>query len=413
MFRTNNPKIKSGSVAKTYDSGRVLPILTAAELLNSSRHQGLLRELRSMAGMKNEEYDRFYGQTLKNFAEFVQVMPTVAHGPLSNLLNEGISLAAVAIKAYIALDEAVDPLVMYAVFTAALFRDIARVVTNHKVILCEEGGAFIDEWVPFAGTMVALDRVHFYKLYPLAPIYQRLDKSLTPLLARQLMSKEGFLWIASDLQLFADWLDVLTDEGVRGGRVSHVLSTVRPQDVFNLMNALVQVPIELKQSMDTHYGDLFFAWLKEGIAQGTIAVNTADAGVHITTDGVFLELNKLVDQFEKITKLPVNRAVVVTQFGNLLGIASKGGGDFMNAQYFSKSVGMGDGAVFSSPLSSRLRSLNGMVISDSAVVIMNKDNRPSTTEVLLKGASSKIPATHQVPVQSSALGQAPSMRNNS
>lgn len=399
MFVTGQMSQKNGSPAyKTYLPGSVLPILKASELVASSRHQGLLRQLRGMVFIDDDAYKQFYEATLHNFIEFVQVLPVVVNGPLSHLLNEGVSRATIAVKDYLGSGERVDPLVMYALFTAALCRDVSRVITNYKVVLCDEGGCFIDEWSPFTGSMVG--QAEYYKLYPLAPIYQRLDKSLTPLLARQLLPQEGFLWIASDLQLYADWLDVLSGEGGQGGSVSHGLSIVRPQDVYNLMNALVEVSVEMKPAQDTQYGDAFYEWLKQGIEKGDIAVNRVDAGVHVTADGVFLERNKVFHHFAEASNVPVNMNVVFSQFGNLFGVANKGGNDFMNAQYFSEypSALNDKGMAFSSPLSSRQRSLReGMVLGDPAMVFMNAQI-PATTS-MLKSLQPKMPATHQVPAQ--------------
>lgn len=398
MFVTGIMSQKQGMGLKTYIPGSVLPVLKAAELLQSSRHQGLLSQLRSMVFVDDDAYALFYESTIHAFAEFVQVLPTEPNGPLSHLLNEGLSRATIAVKNYMSEGAGVDPLIMYARFTAGLLRDISRAVINHKVVLCDEGGNYQEDWQPFTGSMVGQSK--FYKLYPLAPIYQRLDKSLTGLLARQLMPEEGFLWITSDLQLYADWLDYLSGEDGQGGGVTHGLSTVRPQDVLNLLNSLVQVPVEMQQAADTQYGDMFYAWLKEGIADGTIPVNTTDAGVHMTVEGVFLERNKVFHHFAEQSKLPVNMNVVFSQFGNLFGVASKGGNDFMHAQFFSEyPTTLNDkGMAFSSPLSSRQRSLReGMLLGDPAMVFMNAQ-MPATTD-MLKSMQPKTPSSHQVPVK--------------
>lgn len=398
MFVTGHISQKQGVSHKIYAAGSVLPVLSAADLLASSRHQGVLRQLRGMVFMEDSDYAKYYETVLNNFAEFVQVLPRDVNGPLSRLLNEGISRATIAVKTYLASVDDVDPLVLYAVFTAALLRDVSRAITNYKVIVCEEGGTYIDDWQPFIGSLVG--QGEFYKLYPLAPVYQRLDDKLVPLLARQLMPKEGFMWIASDLQLFADWLDVLSGEEGQGGSVSHTLSLMRQDEFLNLLNALVDVQVEMMIGEDTKYGDLFYAWLKDGIASGEIAVNTTDAGVFMTVDGVFLERNKVFHSFAERSKLPVNMNVVFAQFGNLFGIANKGGGDYMNAQYFSDApAGKGGGKfAFSSPLASRQRSLrSGMLLSDPAMVFMNAQI-PATTS-LIKSLQTRTPASHQMPTQ--------------
>ncbi|PHQ79772.1 MAG: hypothetical protein COB66_06200 [Coxiella sp. (in: Bacteria)] len=405
MFVSGKMSQMKGATQKTYTSGHVLSVLTAEALLGSSRHQGVLRQLRGMIFISDEDYERLYLTTLHQFAEFVQVMPTVVNGPLSSLLNEGIARAVIAVKNYISSEPNPDPLLLYAFFSATLFRDVARVIINHKVVMTTEEGGFVDEWQPFEGSMVG--KAEFYKLYPLAPVYQRLEHALAPMLAQQIMPREGFLWLVSDLKVYADWLDVLRGDDGQGGTVSHGLGLMRREDVYNLVNALVQVPVDMKVAKDTQYGDLFYAWLKDGIAKGEIAVNTADAGVHVVVDGVFLERNKVFHHFAEASKVPVNMNVVFTQFGNLFGVASKGGGDFMNQQYFSEypTAGGKQGTAFSSPLSSRQRSLRaGMVLGDPSMIFMNAQI-PATTD-MLKSMQPKTPGSHQVPTAQST--QSPS-----
>lgn len=381
MFARNKTG-PSSQPLKTYKSSQLIPVLKAEDLFKSPRHQSLLRELRAMVFLSPDEYDRFYQATLNQFAQFVQVLPVIVNGPLSALLNEGLARSIVALKNYLSEYINPDPLFVYALFTAALFLDVAKAVTNYKVILSTEDGTYIDDWHPFEGSMV--DKADFFKLYPLAPIYQRIERPLTQLLAQHLMPREGFLWIASDLSIYADWLEALGGDSGQGGTLAHLISLLPREDIFNLLNTLVQVPISLQNAQMYPYGELFYQWLTEGIESGKIAVNTVDAGVHIVADGVFLERNKVFHQFAEACKLPVNMNVVFVQFGNLLGIASKGGSDFLHAQYFSKhQTGAGSkNLAFSSPLSSMQRSAREGVVIKNPAIIFRSTTIPAVTDSL-------------------------------
>lgn len=400
-------KISPGNeIKKTYTSSQLIPILKAEGLFKSSRHQGLLRELRAMIFLSSDEYDRFYQTTLNQFAEFVQVLPVVMNGSLSGLLNEGVARAVIAIKYYISEHDHPDPLFAYALFTAALFLDIAKVLTNYYVILSTKEGAFVDYWHPLEGSMV--EKADSFKIYPLAPIYQRLERPLTQLLAQQVMPREGFLWIASDLNLYADWLEALGGDSGQAGTLAHLISLLPKEEITNLLNGLVQVPISLQEGKMYPYGELFYEWLTEGIASGEIAVNTADAGVHVVADGVFLERNKLYHHFAQVCTLPVNINIVFAQFGNLFGIVEKGGADFLHAQYFSKyQAGMGNkGLAFSSPLNSMQRTTREGVLISNPAVIFTKTAVPAVTDSL-KATQDYTALSHRLPGAVESLSIAP------
>ena len=369
--------------------GCVLPVLTARELYSSSRHQGLLAQFKSMIVLSDADFERLYPPVFNRFAEFVQVIPNQANGVLSSLLNEGLSRAVLAVTtALIESQELVDPLFIYATFTAALLRDVAKLMTTHVIIITTEGGEFITPWQPLENSSM-VGKGEFYKLYPLAPIYTRLESSLVLLLARQMMTTEGFLWITKDFPLFADWLDALRGDKGQGGRVTHVLDKMKREDVYNLINALVQIDVDMVPAKDTPYGDLFYAWLRDGIEKGSIPVNATDGGVHMVKNGLFLEKNKIFQHFAELSKLPVNFNVVFTQFGNLFGIASKGGGDFLHRQHFS-------GGAFSGPLSGNSHALrDGVVLSNPAMVY--KNSQIPAVSSALKATQSALPQSHQVP----------------
>lgn len=410
MFVSGSMHRSSISGRKPYLPGQVLPVLPVAELLLTSRHQGILRQFKDLSRLSPEEYERLYLPVLHQFAEFVQLLPMENEGPLSGLLNVSLATALAVFKSYVVeFTDDFDPLIAYAVFTAGLLRHVAKVIINQKVVLCTEEGEYVADWLPFSGSMVG--RGEFYKLYPLAPIYQRLEDSITPALARQLLPEAGFLWITSDLQVYADWLDALCGRDGQGGRVSRALSLLRREDIYNISSTLDPIEVPLKHALATELGEAFFVWLKEGIEAGTIPINTTEAGVHLVADMVFLEHNKVFHQFAQMMDVPVSINVVITQFGNMFGIAQKGGADFMNAQFFSKQGGgAGHHALaFSSPLGKQQSALRtGMLLADPSMVFMNAQI-PATTP-LLKSMQTTLPAGHNPPAtteKSRSLGVRP------
>lgn len=363
----------SSAKRQTYREGYLLPVMTAETLLSAGRHQAVLRQLKDTCGLPEKYYEAFYLSAVESFLEFVQVLPTEFTGPLCGLMNEGLSRAMIAMQTY-QLEHAkkIDPLKSYAAFTAGLFRGVSRVLMNQRVVLTDKEGNFVENWHPFSGSMVG--RAEYYRLLPLAAVYQRLDVTLRHLLARQLMPEQGYQWIATDLHVLADWFDAVSGEEGGGGALAHTLALTKNDDVLALQNSLVQVPVEQKDSTATRHGQAFYRWLVDGLEKGKIKVNSSDALVHTVKEGVFLERPGLFKEFSEVYNQTVTLNVVYAQFGNLMGIVKKGGYDLMNAQYFSDYGGTADAGAtaFASPIAGKNQNLrDGMVLADPSRVFLN------------------------------------------
>lgn len=334
MFIKGSSGVSSHPTLHTYQEGYLLPVLNAEELLFSARHKGLLRQIRDLAELSSDDFDASYGALITHFMEFVQVLPHKTNGILGSLLNYGLARAVAVFQKYCQLrKEHATPLLKFAVFSAALLKDVGRVISNQRIVMTDEHGEFNEDWNPFSGSMVG--QCEFYKLYPIAASYLRIESEVTPLLARQLIPHDVFLWLSSDLSVFSDWLAALLgEEGVGSKEITWSLAIIKRDDIIAVLNTLDGASIDSQLSDATEYGEAFYVWLKEGIDKGNIAVNKDDASVHVVAEGVLIE-KKLFKQFADLTKAPVNFAVIHAQFGNLMGIAKKGGNDYLHAAYFS------------------------------------------------------------------------------
>lgn len=384
---------------KTYKEGLLLPILPSDDLLQSARYQALVMELRKAINISDQDFRRYYLPTIHRFAEFVQLIPRQFKGALGGLLSEALARAILSIHYYIDehQGEAVSSLRLYALTTAALFSDISHTVCNQVVIITDEIGTYISEWNPFAGSMKE-SAGDFYRMYERHSSYQRLQGSIGAILARQLLPEAGFLWLTSDLAIFSEWLDALSDDSRRGGGLRRALSHIKIDDLLELLGSLGQITQDFIQPEADQYGEAFFQWLKDGIDKGNIPVNGKEAQVHVVADGVFLE-RQLFKQFAEVTKLPVNSNIVFAQFGNLLGIASKGGGDFLNAQYFSQDTA--NVSKTSSGLLNKSDAKLGMVVSDSTLLLSTAAYPVDQTlsSISKKEASSSASDEHRSAVQ--------------
>ncbi len=374
-----------------YKEGCVLPVMPAKRLLAAGRYPMILRQLKDISKLPSQYFEVFYKKAIHNFAEFVQVIPLDFNHALGSLMDQSIARAVIALRIYqIEYKDNVDPLKSYAIFTAALFQNISCVLIQQRVLLTEKSGQFIRYWNPMEGSMV--NQVSYYRLIPLAHFYQRLDHTLRHLFARQIMPKSGYHWIASDLSLLADWFDAISGKGDSRGTLAHILTLIKNEDLIDLQNLLVQDSIEQQEALDMEHGLAFYHWLKDHI-QGRVEFNTIESDLHITSEGLFIE-RKLFKDFTKIYNKPVADTVVYAQFGNLMGLVKKGGADFMNAQYFSESMGRSatSGRTFGSPVSNTKSSLRHGILLSEPAMLLDKTVPVSSLLHPVKSSNSHLPA---------------------
>ena len=378
MFNKGSSTVSPHPKLHTYQEGYLLPVLSADELLFSARHKGLLRQFRDLAGLPQNEFDSSYGELIQHFMEFTQVLPHQMGGALGSLLNYGIARTSAVFQKYCQIRKTqTTPLLKFAVFSAALLKDIGRVMSNQHITLTDEEGEFMADWNPLSGSMIHQSK--FYKLYSITTTYLKIESEITLLLARQLMSRELFLWLSSDVAIFSDWLAaLLNEEGVGSKEITWALALIKRDDILMILNTLDGASVETHEPSATEYGEAFYRWLKNGIHTGEIAVNSDDANVQVVAEGVLVE-KQLFKQFVDLAKLPVNFAVVYTQFGNAMGIVNKGGSDFLHAAYFSPVEGGGNFRTFSSHITQKNRSSHEGMVVDSKMIFINKETPAVST----------------------------------
>ena len=380
---------KNKSQPQIYQTGMVLPVLSAQSLLGKNRLNFLIDEVQRYCLLPEEYFDSFYRDLIIDFVEFVQLIPSHQNGLLGGLLNNSLVRAVIGLQRYTKHygQESIDALECYAMFTACLLLDVAKVVTNQKVVVTDKKGGYITQWRPFVDSMMGLGDA--YKLYSTASTYQRLDGSITPMLARQIMPEAGFLWLSSHWRIFADWLEALQGGGLQGGRLSNAIRRLRKENLKNEFKRIRVGEIDPLDIDGTDFGDEFYRWLEAGIEDGSISVNERNSHIHVVEEGVFVD-KQLFKQYADLVNLPVNINVVFTQFGNAVGIVNRGGDyDFQFKQYFSDTPSDGKSVGFTTSLGQRGRSFSGAVVDDVRLLFKGK-HAPTTSSYVVSAEPIKV-----------------------
>lgn len=370
-----------------YRIGDRLEIKGATALLAHRQFRFYIEQLRERSGLPGDHFHHFYQAFIERFAELVQVIPEEPNAQLGSFLKNGLVRGLNTLHYFVSNFNNPSPLERYALFTACVLRDISHIITGQKIYITDNQGATLKVWQPFCGPLTEEVEGNSYKIFPRAQIFDRINKSIRVTLARQVMGENGFLAIASDLHLFAEWIEALAEDDEEGsGRLVKVIKAYR-RNGGGLIDNFPLDEIEILESPATELADQFYVWLQDGLRDGSIAVNTSDANVHITDMGIFIEAGIFKD-FAKLYNLSSNYAVVYAQFGNLIGIAKKGSGDFLHAALFSDYPDQ-TGAAVVSPFSHKGKMREGVLITDAAGMYGNGKMPDSSPHIKLPASMRK------------------------
>ena len=376
MLSNASSGISPNAKVLTYQEGVLLPVLNADELLFSSRHKGLLRQLCDISGLAQSEFDEVYGVLIRQFMEFVQILPHKPNGILGSLLNYHLARAVATFVKYNEARRSASALYKFAVFSAALLKELGLVMSNQRVVLVTDTGDFVRDWNPFAGSMIG--QAPYFKMYPVGPKFMRIESEVTLMLARQLIARDIFTWLSNDFALFSDWVCALLDhEGSGIEEIGWALSIVKREDIMAMLAGLEGATVDMGLPVATEHAEAFYRWLKEGLEKGEITVNKKDSLVHYTKDGVFIE-KKLFQQFSDLMKLTAS--VVYAHFGNLMGIVKTCGEDFFFAKFISADTTPGNYSSFATSLAQKSSAREGMVVN-ARDVFMGKDIPEKTDQL--------------------------------
>ena len=338
----------------------IVKVLKANALFDTPLRQKQLKEIHTRVSIPEKYYKALYLPVLNNVAEYFQSLPDTIvpylknGGLLTHALERGVYLLRLREKHPINLDhtpkhriDSETPLLTYVMFTATLLRDMGIVATNYPVQLVNEQGEFIKDWDAYVGNMVQ-QHGEYYRFREAQSKALQFSRQATPMLAREMLPKEGFQWISSDERALKTWIALLCDNESSGGGVSLLLRLVEEElqkahstgehhiNEVTLDSDLQKLSVvAYKEAPHVEVGELFATWLKEGIANGSITVNQTDSHVHTSEDGLVLIYPEIFQDFCVSYPRFKDWAVVYKQF-NHLGLHALSGEDKLFYRFFGE-----------------------------------------------------------------------------
>lgn len=302
----------------SYQEQSLIEVLSADVLLANAQLQKQFKQIEQTVAIPKEYYQETYAGLIARFADYVQVMPSVTGGPLGSLLEEGLRRALLAIQLQLETAKEEEPIFTFAIFSAALLIDLRRLFLNRKIMISDQQGVFVSEWMPFEGSLPELSATH-YKIRHFHRSLGQLSPYLTILLAKQVMPEAALLWLAEDFRLLNMWLAALCGDEEGAGSVGHFLNLAKIKMRQLEQKPKWSIPVEMTQPHETELGEAFWAWLKKNVIEEEMY--QPDTGIYLVEEGIFLDVPKIFQDFCNKNKIS-NPDLVRKQFLQL-GIAAE------------------------------------------------------------------------------------------
>ena len=357
---------------------KVFSVESNSDLLNTPLRRKLMAKIKKLSKAPDQYYQSLYLPLLQFFADYVQSLPDLrTHGTQHNTYWLDSALArtayALTLRHRLTLPHHGTPeevqkdyaLWTYVTFSSSLLWHIGKLCTHYMVSLCDEKGYVKDSWNPMRHSMVQVGQ--FYKIRSLDANGPDTFKQMTTILAKQLMPRDGFSWIAGNQKALEEWLLALTEETGSQGQLICVLELSQKiveeqaeklkefellQDKLDdelaaLEKELEEIrlieralregrdlpPVKISEPPDTKLGEEFFRWLKRGLADRSISFNRDGSKVHISPDGIVLAYPEIFQDFCSMFYRNQNWITVYKQF-NYLGLHKKSGHDTWFGKFF-------------------------------------------------------------------------------
>lgn len=224
------------SQVKSTNSEKLSRCVLPKQLLLKEKRVEMTKPYPNLMGFDEEKYQTFCESLLFNLANYLQDLPETRNSYFSNrggFLNHGLSRCSAALsacRAYFVNDDGkpakqlseTQQLWMYALFSAALLKGIGKLYVDFIVDLYDTNGDFIKKWDVLDGPMRE-QGAYFYDYDFDVPYQEVFRHRVTLLLAQQILPKVGYLWIASDKDVFSTWLALLEDDSRSGGTLGMIL----------------------------------------------------------------------------------------------------------------------------------------------------------------------------------------------
>ena len=230
MFTRYIPK--KSNTKKTVPLTDITLFKSCEVLLADDRRQRLISDIQKNCGFEPDRFTLLHATLIESLIKHLQLLPETANsyyahlgGMLDNALNR--TEAAMALFRQFVIVGAKEQysedqkLWAFALFSAALLQGIGKLYVDFTIKRHDKSGKIIAQWNPLLDALTAEGAGYTYTFEKETSVDFR--KRLNLLIAKLLMSEEGFAWVASDSKVLAVWLALLNEDYASAGTLGALL----------------------------------------------------------------------------------------------------------------------------------------------------------------------------------------------
>ena len=273
-------------------------------LLSDPKRQALLLQIKSFSGLAPAQFDTLGLTLIHQFTHYCQSLPETynsyyAHpgGMFDYALNR-TEAALQLFRQYIIQQEdaelsEIQKLWLYALLSASLLKDIGKLQIDYRINVFNTQGKHLKLWNPLIESLHGAGSYYQCEFEADNEDNISLRRRVNLILAYQLMPETGFSWIASNPEILACWLALLSDDWRSAGTLGAILvraDAAAIQRYFNefllhhqhrrsprtaRIGTFVDSTPESNLAKEQMMGIEFINWLTRAMGNGQMIVNKA------------------------------------------------------------------------------------------------------------------------------------------
>ena len=272
-------------------------------------HKKPIAEIRAIVGLPRNYWNALYLNTLTRLAEYVQELPASEahhHSTAGGLLSHSIEVAlnALRIRRGKLLPPNTDAETVtrlkdvwtYAVFTGAIGHDLGKPITDMQIELLDKKRQPIGGWSPFKGPMTGNERARHYQLRFRRKRIHGAHERASALYIHHILPTVGIEWLASELELFHYWTNLITGHDEDTGILGSIVHEADKRSVAaNLAGDQVQLPAAAQSTRKPLHQRILVS-LRHQIDEGHLPLNRDGAAGWVCDGKLWMVVKRSLDQ---------------------------------------------------------------------------------------------------------------------
>lgn len=226
---------------------KLTAILPPKRLLTEGKRPERIQSIKKASFLEPSRFDTLCQSLLLKMLNYTQQLPETTNSYFSSpggLFDHALDRTVAAVDLFKTVVLA-DPdahlsedqqLWWYALFSAGLLRGIGKLPLDYAIELYNEKNQVIKCWEPLLEPLAKTARHYHFEIIN-SDHDDILRRRLNIIFAQQLMPEEGFAWLTKNMDVFAVWLELLSEDKASSGTLALILDRA---DAIAIQNDLLE-----------------------------------------------------------------------------------------------------------------------------------------------------------------------------